>query len=58
MTYAPPKFKLLCPTVEGEINLQEIFYLTFTRGQGYIKYCPLHHVTYVPAKFEVAMTNG
>ena len=30
------------------MHLQEIFDL---------KHCPLHHVTYVPAKFEVAMAN-
>ena len=23
-----------------------------------MKHCPLHHVTYVPAEFEVAMANG
>ena len=23
-----------------------------------MKHCTLHHVTYVPAKFEVAMANG
>ena len=23
-----------------------------------MKHCPLHHVTYVPAKFEVATVNG
>ena len=33
--------------------LQEIFDLTLT--QGHMKRCPLHHVTYVPAKFDVAM---
>ena len=38
--------------------LQEIFDLTFTQCQGHIKQCPLHHVTYVPAKFEVATANG
>ena len=34
------------------MHLQEIFYLTL--GQGHMKYCPLHHITYVPAKFEAA----
>ena len=23
-----------------------------------MKHCPLHHVTYVPAKFEVSTANG
>ena len=23
-----------------------------------LKHCPLHHVTYVPAEFEVATVNG
>ena len=23
-----------------------------------MEHCPLHHVTYVPAKFEVAMAHG
>ena len=35
------------------MHLQEIF-----EGQGHMKHCPLHHVTYVSAKFEVAMANG
>ena len=35
--------------------LQEIFDLTLTMD---LKHCPLHHVTYVPAKFEVATANG
>ena len=34
--------------------LQEIYDLTLTQSQGHIKFCPLHQVTYVPAKFEVA----
>ena len=44
------------------MHLQEIFDLTLTlaltQGQGHMKHCPLHHVTYVPAKFEVATANG
>ena len=32
------------------MHLQEIFDLTFIQGQGHMKHCPLHHVTYVPAK--------
>ena len=49
---------LLCPRVFGDMYLQEIFDLTLNQGQGHIKHCPLHHVTYVPAKFEVATANG
>ena len=50
--------KLLCPRDKEEMHLQEIFDLTFTQCQGHIKHCPLHHVTYVTAKFEVATANG
>ena len=39
------------------MHLQEIFDLTLTLGQGQIKHSPLHHVTYVTAKFEVATAN-
>ena len=39
------------------MHLQEIYDLTLTL-LGHIKHCPLHHVTYVPAKFEVATANG
>ena len=49
--------KLLRPRVCEEMHLQEIFDLTFTKCQGHIKHCPLHHVTYVPAKFEIATAN-
>ena len=40
------------------MHLQEIFDLTFIQGQGHMKHCPLHHVTYVHAKLEVATANG
>ena len=40
------------------MHLQEIFDLTLTLGQGHTKHCPLHHVPYVPTKFEVATVNG
>ena len=46
--------KLLCPKVQEEMHLQEIF----IQGQGHMKHCPLHHVTHVPAIFEVATSNG
>ena len=61
MTYAPARLqslKLPCPTVKEEMHLQEIFDLTLTQGQGHMKHCPLHHVTYVLAKFEVAKAKG
>ena len=57
-SYDLQSLKLLCPKVYGEMHLQEVFDLSTTLGQGYIKHCPLHHVTYVPAKIEVATTNG
>ena len=50
--------KLLCPKVQEEMHLQEIFDLTLTQGQGHMKHCPLQHVTYVPATFEVATASG
>ena len=40
------------------MHLQEIFDLTFIQGQGHMKHFPLHHVTYVTAKFEVATSNS
>ena len=40
------------------MHLQEILDLTLTQGKGHMKQCPLHHVTYVPAEFEVAAANG
>ena len=43
--------KLLLPKVKEEIHLQES---TFFDLNQY----PLHHMTYAPAKFEVAMSNG
>ena len=43
--------------VYEEMDLQEIFYLNLTQGKGHMKHCPLHHVTYVPVKFEVATIN-
>ena len=50
--------KLLCPTVKEEMYLQEIFDLTLAQNQGNMKHWTLHHVTYVPAKFEAATANG
>ena len=43
------------------MHLQEIFDLTLTMGIAlYIirPMCPLHHTTYVTAKFEVATASG
>ena len=37
------------------MHLQEIF---DQRGQSYMKHCPLHHMTYVSAKVEVAKAKG
>ena len=41
---------------EMHLRVQEIFYLTLTL-EGHIKHFPLHHVTYVIAKFEIAMVK-
>ena len=32
------------------MHLQETFDITLTQGQSHMKHCPLHRVTYVPAK--------
>ena len=51
--------KLLRPTVEEELQLQKIHYVSFDFDLGGVKVTrniaqyPLHHVTYTPAKFEV-----
>ena len=54
-------FKLLHPTVSEDILLQEntVFDvgLWFEVTQNVAQY-PLHHVTYAPAKFEVATSNS
>ena len=38
----------------GENTFTRNIWFDHTQGQGHMKHCPLHHVTYVPAKFEVA----
>ena len=58
MTYAPAKFEATMSKGLEEMHLQEIVDLTLTQGQGHMKHCPLHNVTYVPAKSEVATANG
>ena len=58
MTYASAKFEIAMFNGLGENDLQKIFDLTLIQGQGHMKHCHLHHVTYVPAKFEVASVNG
>ena len=45
--------KLLRPTVKEEMHLQEIW----VKATQNIAQYPLRHVTYAPAKFEVAMSN-
>ena len=58
MTYAHAKFEAAMSNGLGVLHLQEIFDLTLTQGQGHIKPCPLHYVTYVPAKLEFAAAYG
>ena len=56
MTYAPAKFEAaMSNCLGGNAFTRNIL---FDQGQGHMKHCPLHHVTYVPAKFEVATANG
>ena len=51
--------KLLHPMVKEEIHLHEntFFDLDGKVTRNFAQY-PLHHVTYAPANFEVAMSNG
>ena len=55
MTYAPAKFEVAMSNCLRGMHLQEIFDLTLT--QGHMKHCPLHHVTCVPAQFEIALAK-
>ena len=66
MTYVSAKFEVEMSHGLGGNALQEIIDLTltprtdrtYTQGQGNKKHCSPHYVTNVPAKFEVATTNG
>ena len=53
--------KLLCPTVQEKIDLQESKLYDLDLGvkvtQKVAQYHP-HHVTYAPVHFEVAFFNG
>ena len=52
---------MLRPTIEEKMHLQEITLYDLDLGvkvrQNVAQYPP-HHVTYAPAKFKVAMSNG
>ena len=51
--------ELLRSLVWEEMHLQEKHYLTFDLDLTCnVSQCPLCHVTYAAAKFEVAMSNG
>ena len=61
MTYAPVKFKLICPMVKEKEYLQkntqyDLDLLVKVR-QNVVK-CPPNHMTFAPAKFEIAMSNS
>ena len=47
--------KLLCPTVKGKHFQENTLYDLDTQD---VAQYPLHHMTYAPAKFEVAMSNS
>ena len=54
---------LLCARVLGRFNYKEMHYLTFdldlwVKVTWNVAQYPLHHVTYAPAKFEVATCDG
>ena len=51
-------FKLLCPMVKKEMHLQENTFNNLTLIKQNIAQYPLYHVTYTPAKFEVATSNS
>ena len=58
MTYASVKFEAAMSNGLGGNAFTRNIWFDRDQGQGHIKHCPLHHVTYVPAKFEVATANG
>ena len=58
MTYAPAKFEAEMSNSLGGNAFTRNICFDLDQGQGHMKHCPLHHVTYVPAKFEVAAANG
>ena len=58
MTYAPAKFEAaMSNSLRGNALTRNIC-LTLIFGSRSHKHCPLHHVIYVTAKFEVATANG
>ena len=60
MTYAPAKFEAatcMSNGLGGNAFTRNILF-DLDPSLGHMKHCPLHHVTYVPAKFEVATANG
>ena len=56
MTFAPAKLKIATSNNLGEeLHLQES---TFFEGHTNVAQYPLHHVAYLPARFEVATSSG
>ena len=56
MTYASAKFEAAMSNgLGGNAFTRNIL---FDLEQGHMKHCPQNHVTYVPAKFEVAIAKG
>ena len=49
--------RLLRPTVKEEMHYKKIHYSTFDLVAQNVAQYPLHHVTYSPARFEVATSN-
>ena len=58
MTFAPANLKLLRPTVEEKMHLQESTFLTLVKVTLNIAQCPLHHVTYAPTEFAVTTSKA
>ena len=61
MTYAPVSLKLLCPMVKEKKYLQKntLYDLgIWVKVTLNVVQCPPNHMTFAPAKFEIAMSNN
>ena len=59
MVYAPANFEVSTfNDLGGDVFSRKIHCLTLGEATRDVAEWPLHHVTYAPAKFEVAMCNG
>ena len=50
---------ILCPMVKEKKHLQKIHYMTlWVKVTPNVVQCPPNHMTYAPAKFEIATSNS